>query len=88
MIAADYAKVLYESEPDKSTLPKLRALLRRRGHDKLLPLIFKEYEKLALAAERRARLANVTPEQKRTRILLQLYRKLTHATAEPINKNV
>lgn len=84
MIAADYAKALYESDVDKSDLPKLRTLLRRRGHEKLLPLIFKEYEKLALAAQRRERMARVTPAQERTRILLQLYRRLTHhATAEP-----
>lgn len=76
MIATDYAKALYALSPDKSHLAKLRDLLRRRRHEKLLPRIFSEYKKLELAQARRARAAEVTPEAERTRVLLELYRKL------------
>ncbi len=78
MIETDYAKALYSLNPDKSHLVKLRAALKRRGHEKLLPKIFSEYQKLALAEKRRERAATVTPAAEKTRILLELYRKLTH----------
>lgn len=76
MIETDYAKALYALNPDKSHLAKLKALLKRRGHEQLLPRIFSEYKKLVLAEERRKRSADSTPEAERTRVLLQLYRKL------------
>ena len=76
MIETDYAKALYALNPDKSHLAKLRALLKRRGHEKLLPRIFSEYKKLALGAERSVRAAKVTPEAEQTRVLLELYRAL------------
>ncbi len=78
MIEIDYAKALYSLNPDKSHLVKLRTLLKRRGHEKLLPKIFAEYQKLALAEKRRERAAAITPEAERTRVLLELYRKLIH----------
>ncbi len=78
MIETDYAKALYSLNPDKSDLAALRNLLKRRGHEKLLPRIFMEYKKLVLAEERRERSAQITPEAERTRVLLELYRKLIH----------
>ncbi len=78
MIETDYAKALYAIEPDKTHLANLREVLKRRGHEKLLPRIFSEYKKLLLAEERKKSAAKVTPEAERTRILLELYRTLTH----------
>ena len=78
MIETDYAKALYALNPDKSHLVSLRNLLKRRGHEKLLPRIFSEYKKLVLAQARRKRAAEITPEAERTRVLLELYRKLIH----------
>lgn len=77
MIETDYAKALYALNPTKSHLTKLRALLKRRGHEKLLPRIFSEYKKLLLGEERKVRAAQVTPQAERTRVLLELYRTLT-----------
>lgn len=79
-LAAQYARALYEAK-DKS-LPNLRAALKRRGHEKLLPRIYAEYKKLLTGAERRAAAAKVTPEAERTRILLELYHKLTQADTQ------
>jgi hypothetical protein len=78
MIAADYAKALYEAGGTAAHLRNLRAALKRRGHEKLLPQIFAEYKKLALGAGRLAKHKEVTPEKERTRILLELYKKLIH----------
>lgn len=78
MLQTDYAKAVYALSPTKSHLSRLRTVLKRRGHEKLLPRIFLEYKKLVLADERRTRAAVVTPEAERTRMLLELYRKLTH----------
>lgn len=80
MIETDYAKALYSLNPDKSDLAALRNLLKRRGHEKLLPRIFAEYKKLALGEERRAQAAKITPEAERTRVLLELYRKLASSS--------
>lgn len=82
--ATDYARALYaaaEEQPEKGTqlLKNLKALLLRRGHGKLLPRILTEYEKLFLREERGKRYALVTPEAERTRVLLELYRKLAHS---------
>ncbi len=79
MIETDYAKALYATNPGKTELTNLRAALKRRGHEKLLPRIFSEYKKLLLSAERKERAGKVTPEAERTRVLLELYRKLTAA---------
>ena len=84
MIATDYAKALYKSgKQNAKTLANLRTTLKRRGHEALLPRIFAEYQKLLLAQTRRAKAAAVTPEAERTRVLLELYRTLTHTTTEP-----
>lgn len=78
MIEKDYAKALFELTPTAKHLASLRALLKRRGHEKLLPRIFSEYQKLVLGEKRLAAHKKVTPEKERTRILLELYRTLTH----------
>lgn len=75
MIAKDYARALFEIE--KPSVVRLRAALERKGHLKLMPRIFAEYQKLALSKERSVARAEVSPEQERTRVLLQLYKKLT-----------
>ena len=78
MIETDYAKALYQADGKPDLLKNLRELLKRRGHEKLLPRIYSEYKKLVLAEHRRKQAATVTPEAEKTRILLELYRKLTH----------
>ncbi len=76
-IAAQYAKALYESQgQDQARLKNLRETLKRRGHEKLLPSIFSEYERLAEKHERLEGYKKTTPEKERTRVLLELYQKL------------
>jgi F0F1-type ATP synthase delta subunit len=82
MNAAYYARALFaliEKSPKKAAtyLHNLDGVLKKRGHQKLLPKIFSEYQKLQLAKERTAQHRVLTPEQERTRTLLELYRKLT-----------
>jgi hypothetical protein len=75
-IATQYAKALYELG-DRANIKNLRAALSRRGHVKLMPLIFAEYQKL-LQGDARLKMHNTTtPEKERTHTLLQLYKKLT-----------
>ena len=81
-IAAEYAKALYalvekNKEGGKAYLKNLRQALERRGHIKLLPQIFSEYKKLAMAHDRTELHKKITPENERTRMLLELYRKMT-----------
>jgi hypothetical protein len=77
--ATAYAKAIFET--DKSKLSKtyfvnLRKALESRGHQKLLPAIVSEYEKLELAAHRSKMRSTSTPESERNRTLLELYRRL------------
>ena len=76
-----YAHALYEtqSKEPKKVLDVLRQTLRARGHEKLLPKIYSEYEKLQVRAKRLAMHKTVTPERERTRVLLELYNKLVAA---------
>ncbi len=79
--AASYARALYELAEEhprsaRAYLKHMREALKRRGQSKLLPTILSEYQKLQTAAARRTMYATVTPEMERTRILLELYRKL------------
>lgn len=79
MIEKDYAKALLELNnrtSDVRLLKNLRGALARRGHQKLLPRIFAEYQKLLLAQKRSSMHREVTPERERSRVLLELYRKL------------
>jgi F0F1-type ATP synthase delta subunit len=76
-IAEQYAKALYAlNEPSADTLQQLRKALARRGHIQLLPRIFDAYKKLQLHDERLTQHKKITPEDERTRILLELYKKL------------
>lgn len=79
---ATYARALYglvQQRPNdgKELLANLRVALKRRGHEKLLPQIFAEYQKLDMGAARAKAARAVTPERERTRILFELYKKLT-----------
>ena len=75
MISRDYAKALFAL--DKPSVKRLREVLETRGHVKLLPQIFSEYQKLKLQKERSQMHSNITPERERNRVLLELYKKLT-----------
>jgi F0F1-type ATP synthase delta subunit len=80
--AHSYARALFEmleTSPQHSKVffENLQKTLKRRGHQKLLPRIMSEYEKLDTAHQRRDLYATVTPQMERTRVLMQLYKKLT-----------
>lgn len=85
-LAASYARALYEVTQDgehksAEVIKNFREALARRGHEKLLPKIFAEYEKLEVKKTRLAEHKKVTPEAEQTRNLLELYRKLIATTA-------
>jgi F0F1-type ATP synthase delta subunit len=78
---AQYAKALYAlvtAHPDKSAmyLENLRKTLERKGHQKLFPRIFREYETILARRERSKAYAATSAEDERTRVLLELYRTL------------
>lgn len=76
-LATQYATALYQSDaPDAKRISGLREALQRRGHEKLLPRILAEYEKLAEREQRSKQYRTTTPEQDQTRTLLELYQKL------------
>ena len=79
-LATSYAQALYdlarENGPKAEYMENLKGALTRRGHTKLLPKIFTEYQLLALKEERSKAHRQTTPEQERTRNLLELYKKL------------
>jgi hypothetical protein len=82
ILASQYAKalrslVLRNPATGREFLGGLRAALAKRGHEKLLPQIFAEYQKLETADKRSARAKEATPERERVRILFELYKKLT-----------
>lgn len=82
-LAHQYAKALralIEVHPrrGKTYLKNLHAALASRGHEKLLPRIFSEYERLLLKERRGVHYRTVNPERERTKVLLELYRKLVH----------
>ncbi len=68
-----------DGAPKQSTvyLQNLAGVLKRRGHSALFPRIFTEYRALTMQHERSKAHTHITPEQERTRILLELYKKLT-----------
>lgn len=83
-IADQYAKALYDvalKNPGNAEAygKNLYAALRKRGHEKLLPRILKSYEHLEMNTARKMNRARVTPEQRRTRTLVELYKKLISA---------
>lgn len=77
MLSRDYAQGLYELGGKPEHLAPLKKVLERRGHLKLLSQILAEYQKLEEHDARIAKHKKETPQQAQTRILLQLYRKLT-----------
>ncbi len=81
-LSASYARALFDlvSKDDSKAedyLKNLRAALERRGHQKLLPRILSDYQKLEVGETRQKVQNIVSPEAERTRNLLELYRKLT-----------
>jgi F0F1-type ATP synthase delta subunit len=81
-LAGSYARALYDAVAKDAGrgaeyLKSLREALARRGHQKLFPKIFSEYQALVVREERSKVHSKVTPEQEQTRVLLELYRKLT-----------
>jgi hypothetical protein len=80
-LEALYAQALNRSDlsQPKKVLEALNRSLKRRGHEKLLPRIFSEYQKLVLHKERLEMHNATTPESERTRTLVSLYRKLVAA---------
>lgn len=79
--AAQYARALHElvtAKPAEATryLARLREVLQGRGHSKLLPRVYTEYEHLLQKAARSKLHQTVTPEQERTRQLVELYHRL------------
>ncbi len=76
MKATQYAKALYEMG-ERATVRGLREALALRGHTALMPQIYAEYQRLALAKKRLATHKRTSPARERTRVLLELYRTLT-----------
>ena len=79
--AIQYAKALQalvQKNPSSSKdyIHNLRASLAKRGHEKLLPRILNEYEKLETHDQRMMNYKEMTPEMKRTSTLLELYKRL------------
>jgi hypothetical protein len=79
--AQQYAQALWEvvaADPHRPAahLANLRAALAARGHEKLLPHIFSEYKKLELKKKRSAEHQKITPQMRRTQVLLELYERL------------
>jgi F0F1-type ATP synthase delta subunit len=79
--AEAYAKALFakmSEDPGRSKeyLANLKKSVAARGYERLLPSILNEYQKLELREKRSSNRAKITPESERTRILLELYRKL------------
>lgn len=81
MRASQYAKALYEMGGDPGHIRPLRAMLERRGQEKMLPQILREYQKLEQGAARLKKHKKITPERERLRVLLELYRALIHTHA-------
>ena len=76
MYAEAIAKAQSSGLSGEDLLKGLKAALARRGHTRLLPRIYKEFEKLELHKDRMEEYARVTPEREETRILIELYRSL------------
>lgn len=75
MTAKEYAQAIYEMG-DRADIKKIRAALERRRHERMMPRIFAEYQKLLLANKKLATHKKITPHKERTRTLLELYQKL------------
>jgi hypothetical protein len=81
--ATQYAHALHdlaEANPGEAVayLERLREVLASRGHVSLLPRIYTEYVHLLQHKARLKLHREITPEQERTRQLVELYRRLIH----------
>lgn len=79
-----YAQALYElgaSEPSraKEYVANVQKVLARRGHEKLLPRILARLDALEERRKRGERYNRCTPDDARTRTLVELYRTLVHS---------
>jgi len=79
-----YAHALYDlvsETPEKSAeyLKGLVQTLEKKGHKKLMTQIYTQYQQIVETKERSEAYKKVTPEQERTRVLLELYRALVAA---------
>ena len=86
-LAHSYARALFDlvsgnTGEGGAYLKNLTEALRRRGHEKLLQRILSEYQTLELRKERTKAHGTITPEAEQTRVLLELYRKLTQSAHE------
>ncbi|MGH7141425.1 MAG: hypothetical protein ACREGH_02215 [Minisyncoccia bacterium] len=80
-LSEQYARALRElvaKNPDRAShyFRNLRGVLARRGHEKLLRRVVDSYTALEVGAERQARAGLSTKEERRMRMLVELYRKL------------
>lgn len=80
-IEAQYAEALFalvEKDPSKAGdyLANLKKTLEKKGHQQLLSRVFSEYRRIIERRERSESYKHITPEQERTRALLELYRTL------------
>jgi hypothetical protein len=78
-----YAQALYElgsanPQRTKEYLKNLEQVLERRGHQKLFPRILGYLKTIEEKRTREKKFKKFTPEDQRTRTLVELYRTLTH----------
>ena len=76
-----YAHALHElvsKNPAKSDdyVKGLKHTLQKKGHQKLTPQIFSQYKQIIEIENRSQKYSQTTPQQERTRVLLELYRTL------------
>ncbi len=81
ILEQQYAEALYQlvvAAPNRSReyLEQLVSTLKHKGHTQLLPRIFSQFEKILERKKRSEIYSTESPEKKRTRILLELYRTL------------
>ena len=71
-----HALVVRSPEKSAQVLDGLKKTLEQKGHSKLLPQIYAQYQRILERAARSEKYAVVTEEGERTRVLLELYRTL------------
>lgn len=91
-LAGDYARALFaliQEHPRKGGvyIKNLKIALARRGHEKLLPRILKEYERLVLREERSQEALKMNAKNERTRTLIELYQKLIHSSSSSLSSD-
>ncbi|MEI7719983.1 MAG: hypothetical protein WCI89_02110 [bacterium] len=76
-----YAHALHDlvstaPEHSRTYLTGLMQTLKKKGHIKLAPQILVQYQQIIETKKRSEKYTHVTEESERTRVLLELYRKL------------